>query len=72
MSPSDSTTPDPAPETYADPAIRTARIRATPHRLGSFSPQRLISAETQNHSALLRHKRGLIQQLFPSPEEVEG
>ena len=31
----------------------------------------LIAAETQKHAALQRHKRGLMQQLFPSPEEVE-
>ena len=29
----------------------------------------LIAAETQKHAALQRHKRGLMQQLFPSPEE---
>ena len=32
----------------------------------------LIAAETQKHAALQRHKRGLLQQLFPSPEEVEA
>jgi len=31
----------------------------------------LITAETQKHEALKLHKRGLMQQLFPSPEEVE-
>ncbi|MFN9605728.1 MAG: restriction endonuclease subunit S [Planctomycetota bacterium] len=29
----------------------------------------LITAETQKHAALQRHKRGLMQQLFPSPGE---
>jgi type I restriction enzyme S subunit len=29
----------------------------------------LITAETQKHEALKTHKRGLMQQLFPSPEE---
>jgi type I restriction enzyme S subunit len=29
----------------------------------------LIAAETQKHAALQRHKRGLMQQLFPSPGE---
>jgi type I restriction enzyme S subunit len=29
----------------------------------------LITAETQKHEALNRHKRGLMQQLFPSPVE---
>ncbi|MCX6975986.1 MAG: restriction endonuclease subunit S [Verrucomicrobia bacterium] len=32
----------------------------------------LISAETQKHEALKTHKRGMMQQLFPSPEEVEA
>jgi len=32
----------------------------------------LISAETQKHEALKTHKKGLMQQLFPSPEEVEA
>jgi type I restriction enzyme, S subunit len=30
----------------------------------------LITAETQKHEALKAHKRGLMQQLFPSREEV--
>jgi type I restriction enzyme S subunit len=30
----------------------------------------LITAETQKHDALKNHKRGLMQQLFPSPEEA--
>ncbi len=32
----------------------------------------LITAETQKHETLKTHKKGLIQQLFPSPEEVEA
>ncbi|MFM8420954.1 MAG: restriction endonuclease subunit S [Verrucomicrobiota bacterium] len=32
----------------------------------------LITAEAQKHEALKTHKKGLMQQLFPSPEEVEG
>ncbi len=32
----------------------------------------LITAETQKLEALKRHKRGLMQQLFPSPDEVAG
>ena len=32
----------------------------------------LIAAQTQKHEALKTHKRGLMQQLFPSPEEVAG
>jgi type I restriction enzyme S subunit len=32
----------------------------------------LITAETQQLEAMKRHKRGLMQQLFPSPEEVEA
>jgi type I restriction enzyme S subunit len=31
----------------------------------------LIAAQTQKHEALKTHKKGLMQQLFPSPEEVE-
>jgi type I restriction enzyme S subunit len=31
----------------------------------------LITAETQKHEALKTHKKGLMQQLFPSPEAVE-
>jgi type I restriction enzyme S subunit len=30
----------------------------------------LIAAETQKHEALKAHKKGLMQQLFPSPEEL--
>jgi type I restriction enzyme S subunit len=30
----------------------------------------LITAETQKHEALKTHKRGLMQQMFPSPEEA--
>lgn len=32
----------------------------------------LITAATQKLEALKRHKRGLMQQLFPSPEEAEA
>ena len=32
----------------------------------------LIAAETQKLEALKTHKKGLMQQLFPSPEEVEA
>jgi type I restriction enzyme S subunit len=32
----------------------------------------LITAETQKLEAIKTHKKGLMQQLFPSPEEVEG
>jgi type I restriction enzyme S subunit len=31
----------------------------------------LITAQTQKIEALKTHKKGLMQQLFPSPEEVE-
>jgi restriction endonuclease S subunit len=31
----------------------------------------LITAETQKLDALMAHKKGLMQQLFPSSEEVE-
>lgn len=32
----------------------------------------LITAETQKLEALKTHKKGLMQQLFPSPETVEA
>ena len=32
----------------------------------------LISVETRKLKALKVHKRGLMQQLFPSPEELPG
>lgn len=32
----------------------------------------LITAETQKHEALKTHKKGLMQHLFPSPEDVES
>ena len=32
----------------------------------------LITAETQKFEALKTHKKGLMQQLFPSPEKVEA
>jgi len=32
----------------------------------------LIAAQTQKHEALKTHKKGLMQQLFPSPAEVEA
>ena len=40
------------------------------HRIASChsSLDALIAAEMQKHAALQRHKRGLMQQLFPSPE----
>ena len=52
------------------------RVPAPPeqHRIASClsSLDALIAAETQKHAALQRHKRGLMQQLFPSPEVVEA
>lgn len=44
---------------------------AEQHRIATClsSLDALIAAETQKHAALQRHKRGLMQQLFPSPEE---
>jgi type I restriction enzyme S subunit len=32
----------------------------------------LITAQSQKLAALKTHKKGLMQQLFPSPKEVEG
>jgi len=44
------------------------------HRIASClsSLDALITAETQKLAALQTHKRGLMQQLFPSPEVVEA
>ncbi len=44
------------------------------HRIASClsSLDTLITAETQKLEALKRHKRGLMQQLFPSPEDAEA
>ena len=36
------------------------------------SLDQLIAAQTQKLDALKTHKNGLMQQLFPSPEEVEA
>ena len=43
------------------------------HRIAEClsSVDALIAAETQKLEALKYHKRGLMQQLFPSPEAVE-
>lgn len=41
---------------------------ATSQRLTSLDA--LITAETQKLEALKTHKKGLMQQLFPSPAEV--
>ena len=43
------------------------------HRIASClsSLDALITAETQKLEALKTHKRGLMQQLFPSPEESQ-
>jgi len=45
---------------------------AEQHRIATClsSLDALITAETQKHDALKTHKRGLMQQLFPSPEEA--
>jgi type I restriction enzyme S subunit len=44
------------------------------HRIATClsSLDALITAETQKLEALKTHKKGLMQQLFPSPEEVEA
>jgi type I restriction enzyme S subunit len=45
---------------------------AEQHRIATClsSLDALIAAETHKHAALQRHKRGLMQQLFPSPEDT--
>ena len=47
---------------------------AEQHRIAEClsSLDALIAAETQKHTTLQLHKRGLMQQLFPDPEEVEA
>ncbi len=47
---------------------------AEQHRIAAClsSLDALIAAETQKHALLQRHKRGLMQQLFPTPEELEA
>ena len=47
----------PLPSTYIRPPIARTHLDT------------LITAETQKHAALKTHKTGLMQQLFPSPEE---
>ena len=37
---------------------------------GAMDADALITAETQKLEALKTHKRGLMQQLFPTPEEL--
>jgi type I restriction enzyme S subunit len=53
-------------------AILFPEDKAEQHRIASClsSLDALITAETQKHDALKTHKRGLMQQLFPSPEEA--
>lgn len=48
--------------------------KAEQHRIATClsSLDALIAAETRKHAALQRHKRGLMQQLFPCPEELES
>ncbi len=50
------------------------RVTAEQQRIASClsSLDALITAETQKLEALKTHKKGLMQQLFPSPEEVEA
>ena len=63
--------------------VSVDQIKALPLRLPSGDEQQavvdclssldaLITAETQKLEALKTHKKGLMQQLFPSPEEVEA
>ena len=53
-------------------AILHPADHAEQHRIATSlsSLDALIAAETQKHAALQRHKRGLMQQLFPSPEKT--
>lgn len=53
-------------------AIALPPLPTEQHRIATClsSLDALITAETQKHEALKTHKRGLMQQLFPSPEEA--
>jgi len=55
-------------------AIRFPEDKREQHRIATCltSLDDLITAQSAKLSALKTHKRGLMQQLFPSPEEVEG
>jgi type I restriction enzyme S subunit len=63
-------------------SVRMAMITEMPVTMPSLPEQQriadcltsldaLIAAQTQKHEALKTHKKGLMQQLFPSPEVVE-
>jgi type I restriction enzyme S subunit len=65
------------------PAVNKSAIEAIPVKFPEIEEQQriadcltslddLIAAQTQKHEALKTHKKGLMQQLFPSPEEVES
>jgi hypothetical protein len=41
-------------------------------KLNSMNTSDLLKAQTQKHAALKTHKKGMMQQLFPSPEAVEA
>ncbi len=64
--------------TLSQEAVSKFKIRVPgeveQHRIATClsSLDALIAAETHKHAALQRHKRGLMQQLFPTPEEVES
>jgi type I restriction enzyme S subunit len=51
----------------------TAPSPAEQHRIASClsSLDALVTAEAEKHEALKTHKKGLMQQLFPSLEEVD-
>ena len=55
-------------------AIKYPEDEAEQQRIASClsSLDALITAGTQKHEALKTHKKGLMQHLFPSPEEVEA
>jgi type I restriction enzyme S subunit len=67
----------------AQPKLNKAMLDSIPiphpeipeqHRIASCltSLDETILAQTQKLDALKTHKKGLMQQLFPSPEEVEA
>ena len=62
------------PTTFKKELLLSVPSLPEQHRIASClsSLDALIAAETQKHAALQRHKRGLMQQIFPSPEEVQA
>lgn len=63
-----------SPTKVGDVVVSVPTTIAEQQRIASClsSLDALITAETQKHEALKTHKKGLMQQLFPSPEVAES